>query len=65
MWTGNINTKKIVSVSWHKVCKPIVEGGLGIRSIKAINNAAMLKLRWELISLSNEWSILLKARAFK
>lgn len=65
MWAGNTNTKKILTVAWHKVCKPIVEGGLGIRSIKAINNAGMLKLCWELISLSNEWSCLLRARVFK
>ncbi|XP_019420741.1 PREDICTED: uncharacterized protein LOC109330928 [Lupinus angustifolius] len=32
------------------VCSPLKSGGLGLRSIKLINQAAMLKLAWEMLS---------------
>lgn len=49
IWAGDINTKKIVTVAWHRICNPVKEGGLGIKSLRTVNKAAMLKLTWELI----------------
>lgn len=34
VWSGDINTKKIVVVDWHRLCGPLKESGLGIRSIR-------------------------------
>lgn len=44
IWGGDIDSKKLVTVAWHKVCKPVKEGGLGLRSIRQVNSATMLKL---------------------
>lgn len=48
-----------------KFVSSILDGGLGIRSIRAINKAAMLKLSWDLISSKNQWACFLRARFFK
>lgn len=50
VWSGDIHTRKIVTVAWSKVCCPMQEGGLGLRSIRSINDAAMLQLSWDLIA---------------
>jgi hypothetical protein len=44
LWSGDVNQKKLVIVAWHKVCTPFIEGGLGIRSLSKVNEAASLKL---------------------
>lgn len=49
VWAGDINTKKMVTITWKKVCLPIEEGGLGLKSIQTINRAALLKLSWDFI----------------
>lgn len=48
IWSADIEKRKMVTVAWHKVCKPYVEGGLGIRSLIALNSASNLKLCWDL-----------------
>lgn len=63
IWSGNVNVRKIVTVSWFTMCSPIEEGGLGLKSIKGINKASMLKLCWQLVSSNKQWAVLLKARA--
>lgn len=50
IWSGDIYERKVVTVAWHKLCAPIEQGGLGIRSLRYINKAAMLKLSWDMIS---------------
>lgn len=27
IWSGNLNTKKVLTVAWHKVCLPVEEVG--------------------------------------
>lgn len=65
IWSGCINTRKIVTVSWKNVCRPLSERALGNRSIKTVNRAAMLKLGWDLVSSHCPWSALLRARVFR
>lgn len=65
IWSGDSLTRKLITVSWNKVCKPLAEGGLGIRPFKTINEAGMLHLCWKLLSQSNQWTDLVKARFFK
>jgi len=43
IWSGDVNQRKLVTVAWHKVCKPFKEGGLGIRNLGDINEAGNLK----------------------
>lgn len=61
MWSGNIHIKKIVRVAWKKCCLPYTEGGLGLRSIKAINSSVLLKLSWSTVSSNGHWAIFLKS----
>lgn len=65
IWAGDINTKKIVTVAWHRICNPVKEGGLGIKSLRTVNKAAMLKLTWELIISPSQWASIIKARVLR
>jgi hypothetical protein len=49
IWSGDISKRKLVTVSWANVCKPLSEGGLGLRSLVKLNEAANLKLCWDLL----------------
>nr|ABE87589.2 RNA-directed DNA polymerase (Reverse transcriptase); Ribonuclease H; Endonuclease/exonuclease/phosphatase [Medicago truncatula] len=55
---------KVCTVSWKILCRPWSEGGLDIKSTRLINNAAMLKLAWNLLSSNSQWAVLLKRRFF-
>lgn len=44
IWSGSIDKRKLVTVAWKKICKPTAQGGLGIRSLQKLNQAANLKL---------------------
>lgn len=44
IWGGSISVKRVVTVAWKKVCIPYKEGGLGIKSLRVLNEAAMLIL---------------------
>lgn len=43
IWSGSIDSRKIVTVAWNTLCSPFAEGGLGLRSLSSINKAALLK----------------------
>lgn len=62
IWSGNMCKRKLVIVAWQKLCSPVSSGGLRLRSLRAINEAAMLKLRWGMLSSQSHWSLLLKCR---
>lgn len=65
IWSGDVNYKKVCTASWHKVCFPLNEGGLGLRSLKDINNAAALKLCWDFLHSNEKWACLLRARVLR
>lgn len=54
--------KKAVTVAWKNLCKPVIEGGLSLRSI---NSAAMLKLSWNVVVSKEDWAGLFRARFFR
>ncbi|GAU22526.1 hypothetical protein TSUD_296460 [Trifolium subterraneum] len=62
LWSGDVNQRKLVTVAWHKVCTPFIEGGLGIRSLFKVNEAASLKLSWELLNSDMQWAKFLRFR---
>ena len=67
LWEGGRNCeKKIHLVSWDKVMKPKMEGGLQIRNV-AIQNLAMGgKILWNFITRKRTWSKqILKKKYFK
>ncbi|GAV83739.1 hypothetical protein CFOL_v3_27185 [Cephalotus follicularis] len=70
LWHGNGNYKKGGELAWNKVCRPKEEGGLGIKSTRAWNFAAILKHGWEIChkkkSVWTDWcyEVLLKEENF-
>ncbi|KAF7815419.1 ribonuclease H [Senna tora] len=61
---GNIFlNKKTHLVAWNNVCKPKVNGGLGLRHLKHQNSAFMCKLGWGLVHQINHlWARMLRAK---
>ncbi|KAF1877299.1 hypothetical protein Lal_00012070, partial [Lupinus albus] len=55
-------TRKIVTVAWKIVCTPTKAGGFGLRSVKHMNQATLLKLSWEMISSEHEWALFCRQR---
>lgn len=49
IWSGDIKTRKMVMVSWKNICTPYSNGRLGIRSLISLNEAANLKLCWDMM----------------
>jgi hypothetical protein len=65
IWSGDINQRKLVTVAWKKVCKPLAQGGLSIRSLVTLNEASNLKLCWELFNSQEQWACILRSRTFR
>ena len=65
IWSGDVDKRKLVIVPWNKSCRPIIQGGLGIRSLMSLNEAANLKLCWDLRNSSQPWAKLLKSRCIR
>lgn len=64
IWSGDIDARKIVTIAWRKVCSPALVQGLGVRSIRQMNEVAPLRLCWNLLSSRSQWASFLKARFF-
>ncbi|WJX41072.1 hypothetical protein P8452_28481 [Trifolium repens] len=65
VWSGSIDTKKLVTLSWDKVCTPVSSGGLGLRRLKDMNKAGCIKLCWELLKSDKQWATTLRSRYFR
>jgi len=65
IWSGDINKRKLITVSWHKVCKPAKEGGLGIRNLSHINEAGNLKNCWDIMQSYLQRAQLVKSRVLR
>jgi hypothetical protein len=65
IWSGDIEKRKLVTISWKKICRPLAQGGLNIRSLIHINKASNLKLCWNMVNSQTSWAILLKDRVFR
>ncbi|XP_019430885.1 PREDICTED: uncharacterized protein LOC109338180, partial [Lupinus angustifolius] len=62
IWSGDTKIRKLVKVAWKKVCQPLKVGGLGLKSIKNLNHAALLKLAWEMSYSNQEWATFYRKR---
>jgi hypothetical protein len=65
IWSRDLQSIKMIIVSWSSVCKSMDKGGLGLRSISVINQSANLKLLWESTNSENHWAILLRSRVVR
>lgn len=57
IWKGGMHT-----ISWDTICRPKKEGGLGLRKIKDMSNAAGIKLFWRLCTTNSLWASWMKKR---
>jgi ribonuclease HI len=65
IWSGDIEKRKLVTISWHKMCRPLAQGGLNLRSLTSLNTATNLKLCWSLFNDDSSWAKLLRDRVFR
>ncbi|GAU28861.1 hypothetical protein TSUD_21990 [Trifolium subterraneum] len=65
IWSGDVNTKKICTVAWRKICRSLDEGGLDIHSLYSINNSLMLHLCWKFFSSNDQWVVMCRSRYLK
>lgn len=55
-WNDNSGSHRCHWVSWEKISRPCEEGGLGIRTIKDLEEAFAYKLWWRLRENNSSWS---------
>jgi hypothetical protein len=65
IWSGDPDKRKLVTVAWKKICRPIAQGGLNIRSLSSLNKASNLKLCWTLLNSQCFWAKLLRDRVIR
>jgi ribonuclease HI len=65
IWSGDVDQRKLVTVSWKKVCRPFSQGGLNIRSLINLNKASNLLLGWNLLNSQSSWAVLLRDRVLR
>jgi ribonuclease HI len=65
IWSGDLDQRKLVTVSWKKVCRPMAQGGLNIRSLIQLNEASNLRMCWCMLNSQASWASLLRDRVIK
>jgi hypothetical protein len=65
IWSGDVDKRKLVTTSWKKVCRPLAQGGLNLKSLSNLNKAVNLKLCWSLVNSQAAWAKLLKDRVLR
>lgn len=49
LWNNSGNANNMHLLTWDKVCRPKVDGGLGFRHMRINNKAFLMKIAWSLI----------------
>lgn len=53
LWSSFDGTSRYPLISWKRICQPMENGGLGVRSIKTMNKALMAKWLWNFAKEKN------------
>jgi len=64
IWSGDVLTQKVCTVSYNCLSRPWAEGGLDLKPTRLINDSLILKLAWNLLATNSQWAALLKQRFF-
>jgi hypothetical protein len=64
IWSGDVLSKKVCTVSWKLMCRPWSEGGLDLKPTRLVNEALILKLAWDMLANDTQWTRLFKKRYF-
>ncbi|XP_058783502.1 uncharacterized protein LOC131658194 [Vicia villosa] len=65
IWSVDMNKRKLVTVAWKLCCRSLKDGGLGIRSLRTLNDVADLRQCWTIYNGRDDWAQILKSRVFK
>ncbi|KAJ6795099.1 Uncharacterized protein M6B38_227070 [Iris pallida] len=57
IWHGGIH-----AISWEQLCRPRKEGGVGLRSLVSVREAAGIKLAWRFLQGDSLWSAWMTSR---
>nr|GEV06787.1 hypothetical protein [Tanacetum cinerariifolium] len=57
LWSFEENRKGFTSVAWKDICVPKSQGGLGLRSMKLMNEGLMIKYLWNIVSKKDSLSV--------
>ena len=49
-------------VNWEEVCKPKDKRGLGVRRLRDLNKALLMKIGWRLAEENTDWGNIMKAK---
>jgi hypothetical protein len=60
IWSGDVEKRKLVTVSRKNICRPYTQGGLNMRSLTKLNLASNLHLCWNLLNSTSSWANLLR-----
>ncbi|GLT71798.1 hypothetical protein SLA2020_437910 [Shorea laevis] len=64
-WGSSEGRPKRKWVSWESVCRPVDEGGVGIRNIMEVYSSLQSKFAWKFLSEDTLWSRFFKAKYVK
>nr|ABD32279.2 reverse transcriptase, putative [Medicago truncatula] len=65
IWSGDIYTHKVCTVSWKVMCRPWAAGGLDIKPTCLINESLILLLAWQFSTADSQWAALMHHRFLK
>ena len=65
IWSGDTEKKKMITVSWNKVCSHFDEGGLSIKALICPNETNNLKFCWDMIHSDESCGQLLRSRVLR
>lgn len=54
---GTTDFKKLHIVQWQDVCKPKLSGSLGLKNLRTMNDALLVKLGWGILSSPNNYQL--------
>ncbi|KAJ4799462.1 RNA-directed DNA polymerase (reverse transcriptase)-related family protein [Rhynchospora pubera] len=63
LWGKTNQDRYMTFISWHKVCKPVEDGGLGIKNLEKFGEVLFLKVVWSVMADENKlWVQLCKSK---
>lgn len=62
VWNGNINKRNYGTVAWSRACAQRAKRGLGIHSIRGVNEGYLLKFAWDLLTRKDDGLAFIKQR---